>query len=84
MEILNHNYFSLESEIKNIRNAIKRGELRNLVENRVRSNPYHTTILKLIDKNYYNFLELRTPVANIGKIIATTKESFYRLVILRF
>jgi archaeosine synthase len=83
-DILNHNYYSLITEIKQIRNAISRGEIRNLVENRVRVNPHLTTILKNLDRYHYDFLEKRTPIVNKGKIIATTKESCSRPEIIRF
>ncbi len=83
-EILNHNYFSLQTEVKHIRNAISIGEIRNLVENRIRANPHFTAILKNLDKNYYDFLEKRTPIQNTGRLIATTKESSQRPEIIRF
>ena len=67
-EILNHNYFELIKEIRQIRNAITMGEIRNLVEIRVRSSPHNTAILKNLDQIYYEFLEKRAPITSKGRI----------------
>lgn len=83
-EILNHNYFELIKEIRQIRNAISIGEIRNLVEIRVRSSPHNTAILKNLDQIYYEYLEKRAPITSKGRIIATTKESYLRPEIIRF
>jgi archaeosine synthase len=83
-EILNHNYYAIITEIKHIRNAINQQNLRNLVENRVKSDPNLTAILRILDKDHYEFLEKRTPVASKGKIIATSIESLCRPEIKRF
>ena len=83
-EILHHNYYSMITEIKHVRNAISKGELRNHVENRVRSSPHHTEILRNLDNKFYDFLEKRTSISSKGKINATTKESADRPEIIRF
>lgn len=84
LQILNHNYFALANEIKQVRNAITLGNLRELVETRVRSDPTLTSILRILDFQYYNFLERRTPVARKNKLLATSKESLFRPEIKRF
>jgi archaeosine synthase len=83
-EILNHNYYAIIEEIKHVRNAIYQENLRNLVENRIKADPNLTSILRNLDRNFYEFLEKRTPTASKGKIIATTIESLYRPEIKRF
>ena len=84
MDILNHNYFMMLNEIKQVRNSIKNNNIRNLVETRVKSNPTLTSILRNLDQNHYSFLEKRTPVISKTKIIATSKESLNRPEIKRF
>ncbi len=83
-QILNHNYFALIDELKLVRNAIALGNLRELVETRVRSNPNLVSILKILDFQYYNFLEERTPIIRKSKLLVTSKESLYRPEVKRF
>jgi archaeosine synthase alpha-subunit len=83
-EILNHNYYMLFNELKQVRNMIKTGNLRNYVEKKVQTNPLYITILRNLDMNYYDFLEEQTPVVSNKIIYATCKESFNRSEIRRF
>ncbi len=83
-EILQHNYFMLFSEIKQVRNAITTGSLRELVETRVRCSPHLTALLRILDRKHYPFLEERTPVVRTQPLIATTKDSLVRPEIQRF
>jgi len=83
-DILSHNEYTINTEIKHIRNAISQENLRNLVENRIKVDPNLTAILRNFDRYHYDFLEKRTPITNKGKIIATTLESLNRPEIKRF
>lgn len=83
-DILNHNYYAIYSELKQVRNAIAQQNLRNLVENKVRADPNSTAILKNLDRTHYEYLEKRAPVSGKNKLIATTKESINRPEIRRF
>ncbi len=83
-KILNHNYFVLSDEIKQIRNAIAHGRLRGLVETRVRTSPTLTAILRNLDTDHSTFLEERTPITSKSILLATTKESLSRPEIKRF
>jgi len=83
-QIIEHNYYALHNEIKNIRNTIRKGNLRELVETRIRINPELTAILRNLDYNHYKYLEERTPITKTSQLIATTKESLYRPEIKRF
>jgi archaeosine synthase len=83
-EILQHNYYMLFSEIKQVRNAISTGSLRELVETRIRSSPHLTALLRILDLNHYPFLEERTPVSRTQPLIATTKDSLTRPEVRRF
>jgi archaeosine synthase len=83
-EILQHNYSMLFYEMKQVRNAITTGSLRELVEMRVRASPHLSSLLRLLDYNHYPFLEERTPVVRKQPLIATTKDSLLRPEIKRF
>jgi len=83
-QILDHNYYAIQSEIKKVRNAIATGCLRELVETRVRASPGLTAMLRNLDFDHYDFLEKRTPIIRSSQLIATTKESLSRPEIRRF
>ncbi len=81
--ILNHNYFSALAEIRTVRNAIQQGSLRDLVESRIRSEPWMVSVLRHLDKLYYDFQEKHYPI--VGKtLIASSKESLSRPDVERF
>ena len=81
--ILYHNYSALNDELRLVRNSILNGNLRELVESRVRTDQLLTTDLKNIDLQY-NFLEKRTAVVSDKKLLATTIDSLNRAEIKRF
>ena len=83
-EILNHNYFSIYNEIKIVRNAIRNGTLRELVENRVKASPNLSSILRILDQDYFKFFENRAPINRNNILISTTKDSLFRPEIKRF
>jgi len=83
-EILEHNYLAILCEIKQVRNAIATGSLRELVETRVRTSPHLASMLRILDLNHYQFLEERTPIVRKQPLIATTKDSLIRPEIWRF
>jgi archaeosine synthase len=84
IHILNHNYLISLIEIKKVRNALYHGNLRELVEIRVRANPNLTALLRLYEKNHYDFIEEKTPITRKNQLIATTKEALYRPEVTRF
>ncbi|HVQ01437.1 MAG TPA: archaeosine synthase subunit alpha, partial [Candidatus Thermoplasmatota archaeon] len=83
-EILSHNYHALATEMKRVRNAIRTGSLRELVETRVRARPTLVAMLRILDLRYYPFLEQRTPITRKQALIATTKEALTRPEVRRF
>jgi archaeosine synthase len=83
-EILHHNYHILFSEMKQVRNAIRTGSLRELVEIRVRTSPHLAALLRILDLDHYPFLEERTPVVRTQPLIATTKDALTRPEVRRF
>ncbi|UCE74457.1 MAG: DUF5591 domain-containing protein, partial [Methanomassiliicoccales archaeon] len=66
-----------------VRNAIRSGGLRELVESRVRSEPQMVSILRILDTHHYSFLEKYFPVTG-GQMIASSNESLTRPEIVRF
>jgi len=84
LDILYHNYNSLYSEIRHVRNAILNENLRNLVENRIKSDPNLSAILRYLDRNHYDYLEKRTSLYSSRNIIATSNEALNRPEIKRF
>lgn len=82
--ILKHNYEALINEIICIKNQIFNGTLRELVELRVKTNINSTAILRLLDDQYYSYIEEKTPIFRRTKLIATTKEVMNRVEIRRF
>jgi archaeosine synthase len=84
LQILNHNYYSMYNEIKLVRNSIAIGNIRELIESRVRLNPHLTAILKYFDKNHFEYTEKRIPVIKKNKLLATTTDSLNRVEISRF
>jgi archaeosine synthase len=83
-QILEHNYYALFTELKQVRNAIISCSLRELVEIRVRADPQLAAMLRLLDLNHYQFLEERTPIVRKQQLIATTKDALVRPEIRRF
>jgi archaeosine synthase len=83
-DILQHNYHMLMYEMKQVRNAIIAGSLRELVEVRVRTSPHLASLLRILDRTQYDFLEERTPIVRRQPLIATTKDALVRPEIQRF
>jgi archaeosine synthase len=83
-DILQHNYYMLFYEMKQVRSAIFAGSLRELVEVRVRSSPHLASLLRILDLTQYEFLEERTPIVRKQPLIVTTKDSLVRAEIRRF
>lgn len=81
--ILRHNYFAAISELNLVRNAIKEGQLRELVESRVRSEPWMVSCLRILDSRFYTVSEKYYPVTG-ANIIAASNDSLFRPEIERF
>lgn len=79
----NHNSFKLDEELRNIREHIRTGQLREYVERQCRVRPWLTAALRLLDKRY-EFLEKRTPIFRPNTLYANTMESLNRVEIRRF
>ncbi len=78
-----HNSNKLAEELRNIREHIRTGQLREYVERQCRVRPWLTAALRLVDVQYA-FLEKRTPIFRTKTLYANTSESFNRVEIKRF
>ncbi len=82
-ELLRHNQFEAENELRLVRHAISIGRLRELVESRVRADPWLVQNLRLLDLEHYNLQELHAPVKG-SPFHAGSKESLSRPDIVRW
>jgi 7-cyano-7-deazaguanine tRNA-ribosyltransferase len=78
-----HNLHVSFSEIKRIRDAIKYGDLRELVEARLRENPNLLPVLKVM-KDHASYLEQFEPVTRRSAFYFTGQGSFNRPNLIRF
>ncbi len=82
-ELLRHNYHAAADELKLVRHSIAEGYLRELVEARVRSEPWQVQSLRLLDLNHYDLLEAHTAVKG-PRFHAGSKESLSRPDVVRW
>ena len=82
-ELLVHNQFEAENELKLVRHAISQGKLRELVEGRIRADPWLVQNLRLMDLERYDLQELHAPVKG-APFHAGSKESLTRPDIVRW
>ena len=81
--ILGHNYYAALSELNLVRNSIRGGQLRELVESRVRTEPWMVSALRHLDSRFYTFSEKYFPIKG-ALMIATSNDSLFRPEIVRF
>jgi archaeosine synthase len=79
-----HNTLLLDKELKKAREHIRAGSLREYVELKVRSSPFFTAVLRLLDLEEAAYFEKRTPVARNHDMMANTLESLKRIEVKRF
>jgi len=82
VHLLHHNYYTALSELKNIRNRIRNGLLRELMESRIRTEPTLVSMLRHFDK-HYDFTEKYFSIRK-EKMIILSKESLSRPDVIRF
>jgi archaeosine synthase len=79
-----HNTLLLEKEVKKVKERIRAGYLREYVEMKVRTSPFLTAVLRILDRDEEDFYEKRTPVARNNCMMANTMESLKRIEVKRF
>ncbi len=83
IELLQHNYNTARDELRLVRHSIIEGTLRELVESRIRSEPWQVQGLRLLDLNHRNLLEMHTPIRG-ARFHAGSKESLARPDVVRW
>ena len=78
-----HNSLALKAEVERVRERIRSEMLREYVELRVRTSPFLTAALRILDGEE-TYLEKRTPVARRSPLLANTMESLRRIEVKRF
>jgi archaeosine synthase len=82
-ELLQHNYFTAINELRLVRHSISEGMLRELVESRIRSEPWMVQNLRLLDLHRHDLLEMHTPIKG-PRFHAGAKESLTRPDVTRW
>ena len=82
-ELLRHNIATAEAELKLVSHMISQGRLRELVETRVRADPWLVQDLRLMDMGTYDLQEMHAPVKGTA-FHAGSKESLLRPEIVRW
>ena len=82
-ELLEHNYTIAQNELKLVKHAISEGKLRELVETRVRADPWLVQNLRLLDIHHYPLQEMHAPVRG-APFHAGSKESLQRPDVVRW
>ncbi|KZX16822.1 queuine tRNA-ribosyltransferase [Methanobrevibacter cuticularis] len=59
-DLLNYNKHTINFVLKEVREHMKNGTLRNLVEERSVTSPQNISVLRMLDKNHQNYLEKYT------------------------
>jgi archaeosine synthase len=82
-DLLEHNSTVAMSELRLVRHAISKGVLRELVESRVRSDPWLVQGLRLLDLLHHGLQEMHSPVSG-PPFHAGSKESLSRPDVVRW
>jgi archaeosine synthase len=81
--LLAHNLTSAEDELRLVRHYISRGRLRELVESRVRAEPWQIQCLRLLDLDHHRVQEMHAPIKG-SPFVAGSKESLHRPDVTRW
>jgi archaeosine synthase len=83
-KILIHNISTLNSELAIVKSSIAQGKLRELVEQRMVTDPGLSTIIRTMDQKYYKELEPIFPIFRPQKYLACSREALERIEVKRF
>ena len=78
-----HNRYQLLDELSRIRTAVRRGQLRELVERRALQHPWNVQFLRYLDTEHYGYFEKACSNTG-GPIFASSETSLRRADILRY
>ncbi len=82
--ILKHNEYALFTELALVKTMLARGTLRELVEQRLVSEPRLTEIIRILDLEHYQALEPFFPVYRNMPFISCSHEALNRVEVVRF
>ncbi len=82
-DVLQHNLRAMASEVHRVRTAIRRGDLRELVERRIANDAWMTAVVRELDYRCYEWQELHFPVTG-SALKAYSRESLFRPEVIRF
>jgi archaeosine synthase len=82
-ELLRHNIATADAELRLVSHMVSQGRLRELVETRVRTDPWLVQDLRLMDMHAYELQEMHAPVKGTA-FHAGSKESLLRPEIVRW
>jgi len=82
-ELLQHNYNTAINELRLVKHSISEGMLRELVESRIRSEPWMVQNLRLLDLHHQDLQEMHAPIRGT-RFHAGSKESLTRPDVLRW
>ena len=82
-DLSEENASELQNECDKIAAFISAGRLRELVDQRVASSPFSVAVLRLLDKNSYDYLEEACPTVG-EKFAVNTTQSLMRPEVVRF
>jgi len=77
------NIDEMKRECSKVKDFIKAGRLRELVDQRASSSPFSTAVLRLLDKTEYEYMEEACDTAG-GRFACNTTQSLFRPEIMRF
>lgn len=78
-----HNYHTALLETRRIRHAISQGTIRELVEARVRTEPWMVAAMRDLDLRYHALFEQYLPISK-PFLLASSREALHRPEIIRF
>ncbi len=79
-----HNRWVAEAEARRVRQAIRTGTLRELVEARAHTSPEHLAVLRRLDDEHAGFFETRAPILRQRDMPITSREALGRPEITRW
>ncbi len=83
VDLLRHNMAAAETELRLVRHYIAHGKLRELVESRIRAEPWQIQGIRLLDLEHHRLQEMHAPVKGTP-FVAGSKESLHRPDVLRW
>ena len=77
--VARENVEALRREVALVRNAIERGQLRELLEGRVRTEPWQVASLRHLDRHHHAFMATFAPVQRDVQLLAPSRDAFHRV-----